>query len=83
MAVVHQRLDFRGVFSGKRSVRVDEVQVLSAHARDVRVDARKRFEQAGLTEIGKGRSAGETREVGHGLDVASLNDAEESRVMAT
>ena len=42
------------------------MQILAAHADDVGVDARKRFEQAGLTEIGEGRSAGETREVGHG-----------------
>ncbi|MGF6676328.1 hypothetical protein OKW44_004202 [Paraburkholderia sp. WSM4174] len=66
IAVVHQRLDLRAVFSGQFSLGIDEVQILPAHAGDIRVDARERVEQAGLTEIGEGRSAGETREVGHG-----------------
>jgi hypothetical protein len=47
------------------------MQELAAHADDIRVDAGKRFEKAGLTEIGEGRSAGETREVGH-CDGASM-----------
>ena len=38
---------------------------------DIRVDAREGFEKTGLTEIGEGRSAGETREVGH-CDGASM-----------
>jgi hypothetical protein len=65
---VHERLDLRAVFLAERARRVDEMQELAAHADDVGVDPAERFEQAGLTEIGKRGRAGETREVSHGLD---------------
>ena len=58
-------MDAVAVFVGERFDRVHKMQELAAHADNIRVDARQCFEQAGLTEIGEGRSAGETREVGH------------------
>jgi hypothetical protein len=66
LAVVQERFDALVVLRRQRRQRVDEMQVLAAHADDVGVDALQRFEQAGLTEIGKRRSTGEAREVGHG-----------------
>ncbi|AJX21855.1 hypothetical protein BG17_3587 [Burkholderia pseudomallei MSHR491] len=67
-AVMHQRADARFVVGGERLVRVDEMQILAANRDDVAVDLLERVEQAGLTEIGKRRSTGKTREVSHGLD---------------
>jgi hypothetical protein len=67
-AVVHQRLDAGRVVGRQRLMRIDEVQELTADRDDIAVDLLERVEQAGLTEIGKGRSAGKTREVSHGLD---------------
>jgi hypothetical protein len=63
---VQQRLDALVVLGRQRRQRVDEVQILAPNADDIGIDAGKRFEQAGLTEIGQRRSTGEAREVGHG-----------------
>lgn len=65
IAITQQCLDDMRLRIIEGGVGMDEMQIERADINDIRVDRFQRGEQPGLAEIGKGRSAGEARELGH------------------